>query len=367
MGDSRFRGSSFLTILLVLLIFFQQSKPSLSIRYTGLRNRNQLSNCNFFIGSWVFDDSYPLYDSSTCPYIDPEFDCLKYGRPDTLYLKYRWKPNGCELPRFNGEDFLRRVRGQKIMFVGDSLSLNQWQSMTCLLHSAVPMASTSSVKKGDLSSLTFVDYGVSLMYYRSPYLVDMVKVNNSIVLKLDSIQAGDAWKGMDMLIFNTWHWWLHRGNDQPWTYMEEANVYYNDMDRLKAFGKGLNTWARWVESNIDLAKTKVFFQGISPTHYQGKEWNERGASCMGQTQPVSGSTYPGGSLQEDGVVKSVLSNMTKPVYLLDITTLSQLRKDGHPSKYSGLNPSKTSSDCSHWCLAGVPDTWNQLLYAALLL
>lgn len=58
--------------------------------------------------------------------------------------------------RFNGEDFLRRVRGQKIMFVGDSLSLNQWQSMTCLLHSAVPMASTSSVKKGDLSSLTFV-------------------------------------------------------------------------------------------------------------------------------------------------------------------------------------------------------------------
>lgn len=53
------------------------------------------------------------------------------------------------------------------------------------------------------------------MYYRSPYLVDMVKVNNSIVLKLDSIQAGDAWKGTDMLIFNTWHWWLHRGNDQP--------------------------------------------------------------------------------------------------------------------------------------------------------
>lgn len=58
--------------------------------------------------------------------------------------------------RFNGEDFLRRVRGQKIMFVGDSLSLNQWQSMTCLLHSAVPMAKTSSMRIGDLSSLTFV-------------------------------------------------------------------------------------------------------------------------------------------------------------------------------------------------------------------
>lgn len=87
---------------------------------------------------------------------------------------------------------------------------------------------------------------------------------------------------------------------------------------------------------------------------------------MGQAQPVSGTTYPGGSPPEDGVVKSVLSNMSKPVYLLDVTTLSQLRKDGHPGRYSGLNPSKSGLDCSHWCLAGIPDTWNQLLYAALL-
>lgn len=52
----------------------------------------------------------------------------------------------------------------------------------------------------------------------------------------------------------------------------------------------------------------------------------------------------------------------KPVYLLDITTLSQLRKDAHPSAYSGDH---SGVDCSHWCLPGLPDTWNQLLYAAL--
>lgn len=64
------------------------------------------------------------------------------------------------------------------------------------------------------------------------------------------------------------------------------------------------------------------------------------------------------------IVKSVLSNMAKPVQLLDITLLTQLRKDGHPSIYTGRGINFV--DCSHWCLPGVPHTWNQLLYAALL-
>uniref|UniRef100_A0A2P2Q8X1 Trichome birefringence-like C-terminal domain-containing protein n=1 Tax=Rhizophora mucronata TaxID=61149 RepID=A0A2P2Q8X1_RHIMU len=56
--------------------------------------------------------------------------------------------------------------------------------------------------------------------------------------------------------------------------------------------------------------------------------------------------------------------MKRPAYLLDITLLTELRKDGHPSTYAGSG--SKLNDCSHWCLAGVPDTWNQLLYAALL-
>lgn len=42
--------------------------------------------------------------------------------------------------RFNGEDMLRRVKGKRILFVGDSLSFNQWQSLTCMLHTAVPQS-----------------------------------------------------------------------------------------------------------------------------------------------------------------------------------------------------------------------------------
>ncbi|KAH7651630.1 PC-Esterase protein [Dioscorea alata] len=320
-------------------------------------------NCNFFQGSWVYDESYPLYDSASCPFIEPEFDCQKYGRPDKLYLKYRWQPTACDLPRFNGQDFLSRWKGKKIMFVGDSISLNQWESLNCMLHAAVPNAKTTFFRKDTLSSLIFEDYGVSIMYYRTTYLVDIVSEKIGRVLKLDSIEGGSAWLGADMLIFNTWHWWTHKGNSQPWDYVQEGDQIYKDMDRLVAFSKGLATWGRWIDTNINPATTKVFFQGISPTHYQGQDWGGSSSkNCYKETEPVSGSTYPAGSLPEQATVRSVLSNISKPVYLLDITLLSQLRKDAHPSAYSGEH---AGIDCSHWCVAGLPDTWNTILSAAL--
>ncbi|OAY82216.1 Protein PMR5, partial [Ananas comosus] len=59
---------------------------------------DQPSACDVFSGSWVRDDSYPLYQSLSCPVVDAEFNCQLYGRPDTDYLRYRWRPANCELP-----------------------------------------------------------------------------------------------------------------------------------------------------------------------------------------------------------------------------------------------------------------------------
>lgn len=58
------------------------------------------AGCDLFQGSWVYDDAYPLYDASLCSFIEKQFDCVGNGRPDRLYLKYRWKPNACELPKY---------------------------------------------------------------------------------------------------------------------------------------------------------------------------------------------------------------------------------------------------------------------------
>ncbi|KAJ6830094.1 protein trichome birefringence-like 37 [Iris pallida] len=266
---------------------------------------------------------------------------------------------------FDGKEVLSRWRGKKVMFVGDSLTLNQYESFLCMLHAAEPGgARTNSTKTVVLTTVFFEDYDLTVMYYLSHYLVDIVKEEMGRVLKLDSMQGGHSWLGVHVLIFNTYHWWSTRGASQEWDYVQDGKVIVKDMDRTLAFSSALATWARWIDTNVDPATTKVFFQGPSPSHYHGNEWGESaGKSCSGQTQPLSGSEYPGGPLPEQAIVKRALSGMSTPVSLLDVTLLSQLRKDAHPSKYNGVG---FANDCSHWCIAGLPDTWNQLLYASLL-
>lgn len=360
-------GSVWKTLLLsVYALLFWQKTANAQVHNHSIvssSSRKLGGRCNFFRGRWVYDPTYPPYQSSNCPFMNQQFDCQKFGRPDKSYLKYRWQPFSCNIPRFNGLVFLERMRGKKIMFVGDSLSFNMWQSLGCMIYTSAPRTKYTIFTTAILSELVFEDYGVRLMLYHTTHLVDIVSTKVGRVLKLNSIRGGKAWMGMDVLIFNSWHWWLHTGETQPWDYVQDGRKTYKDMNTLVAFYKGLTTWGRWVNRYVNPSKTKVFFQGISPTHFEGKDWGAPMKSCSHQTQPYSGLKYPAGIPMASVVLNKVLSRIKKPVYLLDITLLSQYRKDAHPTYYRGGH---TGLDCSHWCLPGLPDTWNQILYAALI-
>ncbi|CAN1344546.1 Protein trichome birefringence-like 38 [Linum perenne] len=327
-------------------------------------------NCSsLYEGSWVYDESYPPYDSSSCPFIAKEFDCLKFGRPDRRYLRYRWQPAGagCDLPRFDGVKLLKKMRGKKMMFVGDSLSMNQYNSLLCLLHASVPNSNITRGLFRSVPTVTFQvqDYDVSIMLFTTHYLVDIEEEKIGRVLKLDSISNGDLWKEMDFLIFNTWAWWYRTGSVKGWDYVQDGGTIVQDMNRMEAFKKALATWAKWVDSDVDPAKSTVFFQSASPSHYNGTDWGKPGVTdCSHETDPIPGSKFI-----INGILATVLQvqedtikTIKNPVRFLNITGLSELRKDGHPFSHSGLG----RPDCTHWCIAGVTDTWNQLLYANLI-
>jgi hypothetical protein len=89
--------------------------------------------CDIFRGEWVPDAEAPYYNHKTCGMIQEHQNCLKYGRPDLGFLKWRWRPSGCELPRFDPVQFLQFARHKSLAFVGDSLARNHMQSLLCLL------------------------------------------------------------------------------------------------------------------------------------------------------------------------------------------------------------------------------------------
>jgi len=99
-------------------------------------------------------------------------------------------------------------------------------------------------------------------------------------------------------------------------------------------------------------------------------WNE-GGHCHTNTAPETDYTKlekePANNIFISEVVEK-MQNTRRNMTFLNITYLSEFRKDGHPSEYREPGtPAGAPQDCSHWCLPGVPDSWNELLYAYLLL
>lgn len=108
---------------------------------------------------------------------------------------------------------------------------------------------------------------------------------------------------------------------------------------------------------------------------RGGDW-KTGGSCHLETLPdlLSPQESLRNSFEYMTVIHvlSQLSNKsrTRNMSLLNVTGMTSRRKDGHLSLYY-LGPkvgpvSPHKQDCSHWCLPGVPDSWNELLYAILL-
>lgn len=129
-----------------------------------------------------------------------------------------------------------------------------------------------------------------------------------------------------------------------------------------------------------LKRNKIFkcVEALLHVSHRSWEWSSRNdGNCFNESYPIEHPYWGTGSnLDIMEILIDTLQEAKIDVTLLNITQLSEFRKDAHTSVYTerrGKLLTKeqksdpiTYADCIHWCLPGVPDTWNEILYAYLL-
>lgn len=275
------------------------------------------------------------------------------------------------------------MQDKTIAFIGDSLGRQQFQSLMCMASGGKPSPEVKDVgheyglikrrrvKRPDGWAYRFPKTNTTILYYWSSTLCDLQPLNKRDSLTNVAMHLDHPPNFMtrflhhfDVLILNTGHHWnLGKLNANRWVI--HVNGKPNEDEKLAQMENAKNftvfSVVKWLNSQLPShPRLKAFFRTLSPRHFFNGDWNS-GGSCDNNIPLSNGSEVVlEGSM--DLTVESALEG-TK-IKILDITGISQLRDEAHISRYIKrriLN----ASDCLHWCLPGVPDTWNELLVAQI--
>ncbi|KAH7688950.1 PC-Esterase protein [Dioscorea alata] len=336
------------------LFLFPSPSSSSSSSSSSYSKEDSRRECNIYKGEWEKDEEAPYYTNKTCWSVQEHQNCMKYGRPDSEFMRWRWKPEGCDLRRFDPVNFLEMVKGKSLAFVGDSIARNHMQSLMCMLAKVAYPKDISRNKDENFKHMHYSDYNFTISIFWSPFLI---KAHLEDTEGPNGTGLWDLYLDEKKLI-GCHFCLLNNVTDLTLRYSHRAAFHtaFSTLNKMENF------------------KGQIILRTVSPSHFENGEWN-KGGDCVRRKPYLRNEVKFEGldeefyRVQMEEFLKAKMEGKKKGIEfkLMDTSEVMLLRPDGHPSRYGHWKHENVTlyNDCVHWCLPGPIDIWNDFMFHIL--
>jgi len=263
------------------------------------------------------------------------------GLKAPVLARWRWQSALCSLLTFSAELFSAKIGNRFVVFVGDSLMVEQFESLKALMESQI-------TRKQDWDFFETV-HGGRFQVTGAWHLVGHGNESNpSHMSHIFSPMIVPGWRSTlskaDILVMNTGHHW-HRVDPQ-------FESYHTMVENVM------------LAISLDFHGSDIVFRTSTWGHHDC-------ATFSTPVKDVPNADHDPYSWLRAIYADSIWSDMA-PAHLpsninfhVVNTSLTMLRPDGHVGVMVGSS-GKAWEDCLHNCLPGPADYWNWLLYNALV-
>nr|KYP50516.1 hypothetical protein KK1_027672 [Cajanus cajan] len=366
----------------------QQQEHATTTNVPSSKPPNEQKTCDLSKGHWVPDleGSSSYYTNSSCTTIPESKNCFKHGREDSDFLKWKWKPEQCELPRFDPKTFLHMVRGKKMAFIGDSVARNHFDSLICLLSQEESPKDLYKDSEDRFRKWYFPMHDFTLTMLWSRFLIvgteRMVNGTNFSVFDMQLDKVDEDWATqlphLDYAIISDGHWFfrvMHLYQAQSLlgcVYCDQQNLtHYNPDFTIRA---AFRTAFKHINACKECAKVVTVMRTFAPAHFENGFWNT-GGYCN-RTGPVSEGEVDFGKFDwevrnvqmeefEKARREGLEGGLGHRFEVVDVARAMLMRPDAHPGEHWGNKWMRGYNDCTHWCMPGPVDMWSELLLAVI--
>jgi hypothetical protein len=258
-------------------------------------------------------------------------------------LKYQWIPNSCILEPFNPDHFGQLLRDKTVLFVGDSLMRQQYNSLRFLLGYQVHDTSLQP-------ECFTLSGGTRFCFLWSKYLVNAQEIlKQSDILDTNALLLNETWfniltnEKIDYMIMSVGHHW------------HKIDKHFEKYDAT------VRAVLQYLKNNF---KGKAVYYRTSSSGHYGCDKPEK-SQILSQQQSYTRRIdryrwqIP---IQKEVIWHETASELGLSFFKVLNISNTNLRPDGHIEYKIRKN---IVEDCLHWCLPGIPDFWNLFLYNAI--